>query len=201
LAVEETARGAILTAALFDVPSAPIVQSLLSVRAESSGPYAVAFRPYEHAKFVAVLRGRFHLQREGGPEPSLLRRGDCYVLTRGTAYRIFNADVPDTDAAALFSTQRGIDGVVRWGNAATDTVTVGSRVTFSREGLTWLRERLPPFIRIPNGTAEATRFRAILALLYGDPTDALGATFTADRYVGILLVQALRHLSAGKGRR
>jgi hypothetical protein len=29
----------------------------------------------------------------------------------------------------------------------------------------------------------------------------LGAAFTADRYVGILLVQALRYLSAGTGRR
>ena len=168
------------------------------MRAESGGPYAVAFRAYEHAKFVAVLRGHFLLQREGEPAPAQLRRGDCYVLTCGNPYRIFNAEVPDSDAAEIFSSQRGIDGVVRWGNAATDTVTVGSRITFSREGLTWLRGRLPPFIRIPAGTAEAARFRALLALLHADPPHALGGAFAADRYVGILLLQALRHLHGGK---
>jgi hypothetical protein len=200
LAVEETARGAILSAALLDIPSAPIVQSLLSVRAESSGPFSVAFRAYEHAKFVAVLRGRFKLQLEGEPLPTLLRRGDCYALTRGSAYRIYNADVPDSDAAELFSTSRESDGVVRWGDATADTVTVGSRIVFSREGLAWLRDRLPPFIRIPAGTDEARRLRAILTLLHGDPADAFGANFAAERYVGLLLVQVLRLLRAREGR-
>jgi hypothetical protein len=200
LAVEETALGAILSAALLDIPSAPIVQSLLSVRAESSGPFSVAFRAFEHAKFVAVLRGRFKLQMAGEPMPTPLRRGDCYTLTRGSAYRIYNADVPDSDAATLFSTPRESDGVVRWGDGSADTVTVGSRVVLTREGLAWLRDRLPPFIRIPAGTAEATRFRAILTLLYGDPADAVGANFAAERYVGILLVQVLRHLRARDGR-
>jgi hypothetical protein len=195
LAIEETARGAALSAALLDIPSAPIVQSLLSVRSESSGPYAVAFRAYEHAKFVAVLRGRFYLQMGNESEPTLLRRGDCYALTRGNAYRIFNADMPDSDATALFATRRDIDGVVRWGDGTADTVTVGSRITFTPEGLAWLRDRLPPFIHVPAGTAEARRFRAIMNLLVRDPADEFGASFAADRYVGILLVQVLRHLA------
>ena len=173
----------------------------MSVRTESSGPFSVAFRAYEHAKFVAVLRGSFKLHMDGESLPTLVRRGDCYALTRGGAYCIFNADMPDSDAAALFSSNRQPDGVVRWGDGTADTVTVGSRVVFNPEGLAWLRDRLPPFIRIPAGGVEATRFRAILALLYGDPSNALGATFAADRSVGLLLVQLLRHLSAGAGRR
>jgi hypothetical protein len=199
LALEETSLGAILSAALVDIPSAHLVHSLLSVRAESSGPFSVAFRAYEHAKFVAVLRGRFKLQLESEPLPTLLRRGDCYALTRGCAYRIYNADVPDSDAAKLFSTFRESDGVVRWGDGTVDTVTVGSRVVFTREGLAWLRHWLPPFVRIPAGTAEARRLRAILTLLHGDPTEALGANFAAERYVGLLLVQVLRHLRARDG--
>lgn len=170
------------------------------MRAESGGPYSVAFRRYEHAKFVAVLRGRFKLQIDGEPLPILMRRGDCYALTRGSAYRIYNAEVPDSDATALFSSSGEGDGVVRWGDGTSDTVTVGSRVVFNPEGLAWLRDRLPPLIRIPAGAVEAMRFRAILALLYGDPSNALGANYAAERYVGILLVQVLRHLHARDGR-
>jgi len=174
----------------------------MSVRSESSGPYAVKFRAYEHAKFVAVLRGRFDLQIEEEARATRLRRGDCYMLANGGSYRIFNADVPATDAATLFSTDRRIDGVARWGDGVADTITIGSRAVFDPEGAAWLRDSLPPFIRIPAGTAEAAQFRAILNFLCRDRQGALGATFAADRCVGLLLVQVLRHLltvADGKG--
>jgi hypothetical protein len=172
----------------------------MSVRSESSGPFAVAFRAYEHVKFVALLRGRFDLQIEGESTPTRVRRGDGYMLTDGRSYRIFNADVPSTDAATLYSAERRIAGIVRWGDGVADTVTVGTRVIFNPPGAAWIRGRLPPFIRIPAGTAEALRFRAILNLLCGEPEGLPGATVAADRYVGILLVQVLRRLSAGADR-
>jgi hypothetical protein len=169
----------------------------MSVRSENSGPFAVVFRAYEHAKFVAVLRGRFDLQIEGETSPTRIRRGDGYMLTNGRPYRIFNADVPETDAGTLFSANRRMDGVVRWGNGVADTVTVGSRVIFNPVGAAWLRDRLPPLIHLPAGTTEAVHFRAVLNLLCGEPEGALGATFAADKYIGILLVQVLRRLLAG----
>jgi hypothetical protein len=205
LAVEETALGATLTAfadtpvtssrwrRLFDLPSVPIVQNVMCVRSESSGPYAVAFRAFEHAKFVAVLRGGFDLQVEGEARAARLRQGDCYMLTSGRPYRIFNADVPVTDAATLYTSNRRPDGVVRWGNGNADTVTLGSRAMFNRAGAASLRAALPPCIRLPAGTLEAERFCAVLTLLGGEYQEAPGATFAADRYIGILLVQALRH--------
>lgn len=166
----------------------------MSVRTESSGPFVVTFRAYEHAKFVAVLRGRFDLQIEGETMPTRVQRGDGYMLTNGRPYRIFNAEVPETDAGALFSAKRRMDGVVRWGDGIADTVTVGSRVTFNPAGVAWLRDRLPPLIRIPDGTAEAVRIRTILNLLRGEPEGAPGAAAAADSYVAILLVQAMRRL-------
>jgi len=184
---------------LLDTLSVPIVQTVMSVRSESSGPYALQFRAYEHAKFVAVIRGRFDLQLEGEVRPTRLRQGDCYILTNGRPYRVFNASVPETDATALYSAKRAIDGVVRWGDGIADTVTIGSRAIFNPEGAAWLRDRLPPFVRIPAGTAEAERFCAIVTLLCGEPQGALCATFAADRYIGILLVQVLRHLCFGVG--
>jgi len=168
----------------------------MSVRSESSGPYAVTFRAYEHVKFVAVLRGRFDLQLEGAVHATSLRQGDCYMLTNGAEYRIFNADVPETDAAALYAANRGIDGVVRWGDGPADTVTIGSRASFIPQTVDWLRHRLPPFIRIPEGTATALRFRATLTLLCEDPEGAAGSAFVADRFVGILIAEVLRHLLA-----
>ena len=127
----------------------------MSVRSESSGPYTVRFQAYEHAKFVAVLRGRFSLQIEGDTTPTHVRQSDGYVLMNGRPYRIFNADVPETDASALFSADRKLDGVVRWGDGAADTITVGSRVVFNPGVAAALRARLPSFIRVPGGTAEA----------------------------------------------
>lgn len=182
---------------LLGIRSAPIVEGLMSVRSESSGPFAVRFPAYRHAKFVAVLRGRFDLQVDGETSAIRLRRGDCYVLTDGRAYRIFNADVPETEAAMLYAAERGADRVVRWGDGVVDTVTIGSRATFDPKGAAWLRGRLAPVIRLPSGTAEAARFRATLTLLCGEPGQAPGTAFAADRYVGILLVQVLRCLLAG----
>ena len=197
MAIEEVARGAVLIASLFDFLSASLVEECMSVRSESSGPYKVGFRAYEHAKFVAVLRGRLYLQIEGETTPIRVRRGDGYVLTNGRPYRIFNADVPETDATRLFSANRRLDGVVRWGDGAADTITVGSRVIFNPGAAAALHARLPSFIRIPSGTAEAVRFLTILKLLCGEPEGAPGATVAADKHIGILLVHVLRHLLAG----
>jgi hypothetical protein len=179
---------------LIDILSVPIVQKLMSVRSESSGPYAVRFPVYEHAKFVALLAGRFDLQIEGDANLTSIGKGDCYMLTDGRAYRIFNAKVPAADAATVYSADRGIDGVVRWGSGVVDTVTIGSRAVLNAQGAAWVSSRLPPLIHIPAGTPEAARFCAILNLLCGE-----SEAFAADRYVGILLVQVLRHLSAGAG--
>jgi hypothetical protein len=180
--------------------SAQIVHRVVSVRSESSGPYRVEFRSYEHAKFVSILRGQFDLQIEGHALPTRVRQGDCYLLADGRPYRIFNADVPDTDAGALFSAHRGADGIVRWGFGAVDTVTIGSRVLFNPEGMAWLRNRLPPLVHLSAGSAEAISFRALLTLLGTDPESAFGAPFVADRYVGLMLVQVLRYLLAAAGR-
>jgi hypothetical protein len=184
---------------LIDIQSVPIVQKLMSVRSECSGSYAVQFSAYEHVKFVALLHGRFDLQIESDANPTSVGTGDCYMLTDGRAYRIFNANVSAADAATLYSADRGVDGVVRWGVGVVDTVTIGTRAVLNAQGEAWVRCRLPPLIHIPAGTAEAARFCAILNLLCGESEAALGATFAADRYVGILLVQVLRHLSAGAG--
>jgi hypothetical protein len=174
----------------------------MSIRSESSGPYAVRFHAYEHAKFVAVLRGRFYLQIEGETTPIRVRRGDAYALTSGKPYRIFNEDVPETDATTLFSADRRQDGVVRWGDGAADTITVGSRVVFNPGAAAALRARLPSFIRVPGGTAEASRFRAKFKLLCSEPEGAPGTAVAAEKYIGILLLQVLRHLLAGgRGRK
>ena len=178
---------------LFETLSVPTVQQLMWVRSESGGRFALRFPRYDHVKFVAVLRGRFDLQIEE-EVPSRLRRGDCYMLTDGRPYRIFNADIAEQDAAALYAADRAADGVVRWGDGPIDTVTIGARATFSPSGSECLRQILPPFVRIPAGAAEAGPFRALLTLLCGEVEAAPGASFATDRYVGLLLVEALRYL-------
>jgi len=180
--------------ALSDMLSIPVVQQSMSVRSESGGRFAVRFPAYDHVKFVAVLRGHFDLHIEGDARPSRLLRGDCYLLTSGRPYRIFNAPVPETDAAMLYTADRAVDGVVRWGEGPVDTVTIGARASFFPVGAASLRDRLPPFVQLPAATEETVRFRMFLELLCGEAEGVPGATFAADRYVGLLLIEALRYL-------
>jgi hypothetical protein len=183
---------------LADILTLLAPRALMTVRTESRGPFSLSFRPYEHVKLVAVIRGAFHLQIVGEAAPISLRQGDCYMLPHGRAYQIFNAEVGTVDAASWFADHWDADGVVRWGGAPPDTITVGCRPTVSPEGAAWARSNLPPAIHMPAGDDEANRFREVLHLLRGEPASAFGSSVAAHRYVDLLLVQALRHCLANR---
>lgn len=184
---------------LSDILTMFTVNRAIPIRFESSGPYAMRFGHYEHVKFSAVLQGRLNLLVEGQAEPIRLEAGDCYFHTDGRPYRTFNStDAVELDGTAYFAQNRSVDGVVRFGEAPPDKVVIGGRFTFDEDGITWLREALPPLIHIRSGAPEADSLRDTLSLLSRETgRGAPGESVIIDRLADILLVQAIRtHLAA-----
>jgi AraC-like DNA-binding protein len=184
---------------LSDILTMLAVDRAIPIRFESRGVYAMRFGSYEHLKFGAVLLGHVYLWVDGEPAPIRLEAGDCYLLTDGRAYRTFNAEgIQEVDGTAFFKANRDANGVVRLGDGPPDKVVIGGRFTFDPEGAMWLREALPPMIRITADMAEAAPLRATLALFSDEANrGALGETVIIDRLADILLVQAIRaHIAA-----
>lgn len=173
------------------------VTSVLPVRFESAGGYAMRFPGYEHLKFGALLSGALELCPDNGP-PLQLAAGDCYLFTDGQSYVSRTADdVPVIDGVRYFDEHREASGVVRFGEGAPEKVVIGGRFTFDRVGAEWLRAALPPAIHIPASAPSAAPLRATLELLQHEVgTNAAGEELVVARLADILLVQALRaHLT------
>jgi len=179
---------------LSDILTMFTVNRAIPIRFESSGPYAMRFGPYEHVKFSAVLSGRLSLQIDGQAEAIEVEAGDCYFQTDGCPYRTFNSkEAAEFDGTAYFMANRSVDGIVRLGDGPPDKVVIGGRFAFDEDGVTWLRQALPPVIHIKAGSPQAGALRDTLSLLSrevggGGP----GETVIIDRLADILLVQAIR---------
>src|SRR3569623_1508923 len=95
-----------MRAPLSDILTAMRVTSVLPVRFESAGGYAMRFPGYEHVKFGALLSGALELRPDNGP-PLHLVAGDCYLFTDGQSYVSRTADVPAIDGVRYFDEHRG----------------------------------------------------------------------------------------------
>jgi hypothetical protein len=71
---------------LSDVFALLKVESVLSVRLEGAGPWALRFPSYRHVKFGGVIEGDRWLWIEGSSERVKLDAGDFYLLTDGRPY-------------------------------------------------------------------------------------------------------------------
>jgi AraC-like DNA-binding protein len=168
----------------------------MTVRFESSGPYAMRFPGAEHLKYGAVLSGSVELCPDGAP-PIHISAGDCYLLTNGSAYTTRTADVPPIDGKSFFEANRDEAGIVRFGEGVPEKVVIGGRFTLDDVGAEWLRLALPPVIHIPAASPAAIPLRATLAVLGHEAgSGAVGEELVVARIAEILLVQALRaHLT------
>lgn len=184
---------------LSDILTMFTVSRAVPIRFESSGPYAMRFGPYEHVKFIAVLTGHFNLLVEGRRDPIRLKAGDCYFQTDGRPYRTYNStDAVEFDGTAYFVENRSVEGVVRLGEGPPDKVVIGGCFALDEEGVSWLREALPPVIHIKAGAPEAEALHDILRLFSREVGGgAPGEGVIIDRLADILLVEAIRaHLAA-----
>src|ERR1700727_1524566 len=71
-----------------DVFAAMRVESALYARLDMGAPWGVNFAAGVSARFGLVLSGACWLSADQLPEPVRLVPGDCYVLARGSSYRL-----------------------------------------------------------------------------------------------------------------
>jgi AraC-like DNA-binding protein len=164
----------------------------------AGGDWAVAFAPYAHAKFAAVLEGTCWLAGEALGEPLQLRAGDAYVLANGRPYRLGSAPTgPAERGSAVFA--RAQDGVAHAG-FGTDVSVLGGSLVFASRHARLLLDALPPLIVLRQDDSAAATVRAAVELLAVETRrPGFGSALVVDRLADILLVQALRAVTARGG--
>ncbi|MFC0065097.1 AraC family transcriptional regulator [Umezawaea endophytica] len=180
------------------------VLSLLETRGYLSsglvagGSWAVAFDPPEGVKFNTVRRGRCRLAVDGLPDEVDLAEGDCFLLTRPTAFRLAGGEpttpVPAGPLFAAAAVTHG--GPARTGEGA-DVDLIGGGFTFGARARALLLDALPPVLHVPAGTPEAAT--ALWAIGQVDAElrqDRPAAGLVAEHLVVVMLIQVLRrHLA------
>src|SRR4051812_3285746 len=97
---------------LSDVLSLLRVDSILSARIETRGPWAMRFSAYRHIKFAGVLEGALWLWIEGRDAAVKIDAGDCYLLTTGDAYcTASDVTLPTIDGREAMVAMRCADGI------------------------------------------------------------------------------------------
>lgn len=157
-------------------------------RLEAAGAWALAFRPRERLKFVALLRGPCWLLLPGrSPEPMSV--GDICLIGR-TAYAVASDPrLTPMDGTGLFEPP-GRD-LARLGGD--ETLMIGGSVTFAPGNAEFLLGMLPDFLLVPRSSAASSTVGAILALMAGEgERDGMGSEIISARLADVLLVEAIR---------
>ena len=184
-------------------PSDPLseVLSLLGARSvrrtrlEASGDWALAFPARARLKFVAMLRGTCWVLLPDHP-PQSLAQGDVFLIG-DTSYAVANGpDVVPVDGAALYAPPNG--DVVRLGGD--DTVMLGGGIDFADEGIGFLLDALPRFLRIERTSSSAGSVARTLDLLENEVgRGRLGEALVTMRLAEVLVVEAIRAYVADQG--
>jgi AraC-like DNA-binding protein len=186
---------------LSDVFSLLRVDSMLTARLETRGPWAMRFSAYRHIKFAGVLEGAFWLWIEGRGEPVKIDTGDFYLLTTGEAYcTASDVTLPTIDGREAMVTHRCADGIVRLGEQGEKCVGAGGRFIFDEDTGGLLLSLLPPLVHVLANSPSADPLRAVLDLLRMETDSARpGASVAAASLANMVLVQILRAYLASGG--
>ncbi|MET3970939.1 AraC-like DNA-binding protein [Bradyrhizobium sp. S3.9.1] len=184
-----------LTDPLADTLSAFTVVGTELVRFESSVPFETRFDADERFTFGVVITGSHNIWLDGETAPVRLTAGDCFLLTGARAGRAFNVEGGREIYCSDYS--GGSGGVMRVGTGSMNDVVVAGRLTLDKEGAAWLREALPPVIRLAAEAAAAKPTGSIIELLRSESeADAPGRRLITSRLADVLLVQTIRtHLA------
>jgi AraC-like DNA-binding protein len=164
---------------------------------EAGGSWAFAFPPADRLKFVAVLEGEQWMLTPGEPS-CLMKKGDVCLIGR-TAYVVASdPELEPQDGITLFA-EGGTD--VARVNSANGVVAIGGSVAFSDENDDFLLDMIPGFLPVDREASASGAIAAVLKLISNESLrDALGADIVAARLADILVIEALRALSADSHR-
>jgi len=164
---------------------------------EAGGSWAFAFPPADRLKFVAVLEGEQWMLTPGKPR-YLIKRGDVCLIGR-TAYVVASdPELEAQDGTSLYP--EGGSGFARVGSGD-GVVAIGGSVVFSDENGDFLLDMLPGFLLVERGAFGSGAIAAVLDLISKEILrDAMGTDIVAARLADVLVVEALRALSADDDR-
>ena len=179
------------------------VLSLLKPRSYASGGFDVGgdlslqFPKHEGIKCYAVVSGQGWLAVEGVAEPVRLNTGDCFLLPRGSPFRLASdLSLPPVDAMTVFKApMKG--GFSTFGGGG-DCSMVGGHFALSGGHADILLGVLPPIVHIRK-EADKAALRWCMERLMLELREPQPGGFLVTRHLAqLMLVQALRlHLAEG----
>jgi AraC-like DNA-binding protein len=181
------------------------VLSLLKPRSYVSGGFdvggnlSVQFHRHDGIKCYAVVSGQIWLAVEGVADPGLLKAGDCFLLPRGSPFRLAtDLTAHPVEALAVLATAPRIDGVARINGGG--CLVVGGHFALAGPHAGMLLRILLPIVHIRKESDKAAMRwsleRMRQELREGQP----GGFLMAQHLAHLMLLQALRlHLAEGLG--
>ncbi len=168
------------------------VKQAVYTRVEASAPWGFDFIPYRHTKFGIVTEGFCYLDLKDGLVPVRLEAGNCYLLTRGDAFRLRDARLsPTIDFEDALQYLNG--RLLCYGGGGEKTTVVGGRFIFANNTYPSVLDLLPPLIHFKVSDKELKALEATIELLANETNQpSLGSSLMVDRLADIFFIQSLR---------
>ncbi|MBD8892648.1 AraC family transcriptional regulator [Roseibium litorale] len=177
--------------ALSDILSLVRVGNPVSRQLVGGGAWRLDFPAYTGLKFNAVVEGACWVQLDGQDEPIRCGPGSCFLMSRGTPFRMWSCpDAEPQDAAKVYGAATG-EGIARI-NDETGFSLFGSRFVCEGPNADVLLSALPAIAFL---TGE--RDRSKLVFLLQTIRDELleeepGSILATEHLAHMMLIQALR---------
>ncbi|WP_197435781.1 AraC family transcriptional regulator [Agrobacterium vitis] len=177
--------------ALSDILSLLKVGNPVSRQLVGGGAWCLDFPAYTGLKFNAVVEGACWVQLEGQDAPIRCGPGSCFLMARGTPFRMWSCpDAEPQDAAKVFGSASG-EGIARI-NGETGFSLFGSRFVCEGPNAGVLLSALPA-IAFLTGERDRSKLLFLLQTIREELLEAEPGSVLATEYLGhMMLIQALR---------
>jgi AraC-like DNA-binding protein len=174
-----------------DILKVTRAESLVTGGFTAGGRWALRFPAPDKIKFFAVVKGACWVAIDGEAEPVRFDTGDVGLLTAKRSFVLCSElDVEPLDAMSVFSGGRNPVGSIGEGE---DFAHIGGHVLLDQASGRLLSDVLPPWIRVPAASPQATSFRWLLEQLVNErAADLPGAQLASAQLAQLLFIQILR---------
>jgi AraC-like DNA-binding protein len=177
---------------LDDVFAAMRVESALYARLETSAPWGINFVAGQAARFGYVLRGGCWMSVDGLDHPIELAAGDCYVVVRGSSYRLQD-DLRSPTRNCFDVIGERVGGVVRLGDGCIGAIVITGWFTFDSIGAQPLLALMPLLLHARVDQDRGEQLQATLQQLASETErPGLGSGVVVSRLADMLFIQAIR---------
>ena len=186
---------------LDDIFAAMHVESALYARLEASAPWGVNFIAGQGARFGYVVRGTCWMSVEGLEDPIALAAGDCYVVARGSNYRLQD-DLRSPTRNCFDIIGNRVGGTINLGDGLANATIITGWFVFDAIGAQPLMALMPLLLHAKVDQDRGLLLQATLQQLAAETArPSLGSGVFISRLADMLFIQAIRaHVTAaGEG--